>query len=48
MSRQQEQSVRKPNVEGRQTDTRKGSKRFMYISTALGIVALALILWWIA
>jgi hypothetical protein len=47
MSRQQEQSVRKPNVEARQADTRKGSKRFMYITTALGLVALALIVWWL-
>ncbi|MFW6027557.1 MAG: hypothetical protein ACOC91_01990 [bacterium] len=43
----QEQTVRKPNAETR-PEGRKGSRRFLYISTAVGIAALILVLWWLA
>ncbi|MFP3943159.1 MAG: hypothetical protein ACLFWF_04665 [Alphaproteobacteria bacterium] len=43
----QEQSVRKHNAEAGQPEARKGSKRMIYISTAIGIAALILVLWWI-
>lgn len=44
----QEQSVRKHTAEARSSETRKGSRRALYISTAIGVVALIVVLWWIA
>lgn len=44
----QEQSFGKHKMESRQAGARPTSKRALYISAALGIAALLIILWWLA
>lgn len=43
-----EEPVEKPKVEARQADTQSGTKRVLYVSTALGIIVLLIALWWIS